>query len=66
MKPEIVGPIFFGTWIVLTIAGWLFYWRGSFEAKRRWHPLIAFGAGTVFVTFVALGKPEIHEVLRQL
>lgn len=54
MKPDVIVPIFLGTWISLGIATWLFYWRGSFEAKRRWHPWIAFGMGAVFALFVGL------------
>lgn len=54
MKPDVIVPIFFGTWITLGIATWLFYWHGSFEAKRRWHPWIAFGMGAFFALFVCL------------
>jgi len=60
MEPETIVPIFFGTWIVLGIATGLFYWRGSLEAKRRWHPRIAFGVGGLFVLFVWLMEPHSH------
>ena len=63
MKPQVIVPIFFGTWIVLGIATGLFYWRGSFEAKRRWHPWIAFGVGALFVLFVGLMEPNVGVML---
>lgn len=57
MKPEAAFPIFFFLWIPLCLAVWSFYWKGSLEAKRRWHPRIIFGVAVVFLGFIATVMP---------
>lgn len=47
-----VFTIFMGTWVVLGIAGMLFYWKAPLETKRRWHPWFVAGTGVLFVGFV--------------
>jgi hypothetical protein len=59
MKPETVFPfngivtaIFFGTWIVLGIGGFLVFYLGRDAAfKRRWFPRFVMLAGLLFVFF---------------
>jgi hypothetical protein len=51
MAPDRIFSVFFGTWIILGIATSIFYWKGSLEAKRRWHPWIVLVSGVLFVGF---------------
>jgi hypothetical protein len=43
--------VFFGVWMMLSVANGLFLWRGSVEAKRTWFPRLAILAGILFVAF---------------
>lgn len=57
MKPEDGFPVFFVLWIVLCIVVWTFYWKGSLDTKRRWHPRILIGTALLFLAFVATTMP---------
>src|SRR6266566_4538169 len=63
MTPDQIFPIFFATWIVLGIAGALFYRKGSLQAKRRLHPWFAFGTGALFIGFVYAMFQNTHILL---
>ena len=57
MKPDAAFPVFFFLWILLCVAVWTFYWKGSLEAKRRWHPRIAVGIPVLFLGLIAIAAP---------
>lgn len=57
MRAEAAFPIFFIAWGCVCLAVWMFYWKGSLEAKRRWHPRIVIGAGVLFLGFIAISMP---------
>ena len=58
MRPEAALPPFFVIWAALCLVVWTFYWKGSLDAKRRWHPRIVFGSAILFLGFVALMTPS--------
>jgi hypothetical protein len=48
----IVIAVFFGTWVVLGVAGFLFFYLGRDAAlKRRWFPRFVVLGGVLFVFF---------------
>ena len=44
--------IFFACWIILGIASWIFYAKGTYETKKAVHPFLMIGVGVVFIGFV--------------
>lgn len=49
-------------WLLLGIAGLLFDRRGSYEAKRRWHPRFVVGAAILFLGFTWFAMPPVRIV----
>jgi len=63
MKPHPeTFPWFMGTWIILGIASFCFFFLGKdVKRKRKWMPVAAIGTGILFMGFVVAitGQPKV-------
>ena len=62
MRSSDVFALFAAVWVAVGVALWVFYARGTYSRRKRWHVAVVAGAGLVFIAF-AYALSQRTEVL---